>query len=135
MARAGGHQNALHRTGQSLGERLLREPEREAQGRTTERGDLHHAARSSGPDRELATPLQCHPTALLARLSPAGTRGDLAASVWSALRSPPASPDAGRARPDSNLGPGFALRGTSVPWPVITSTCRSFAMISSGLCR
>ena len=46
-------------------------------------------------DRE-ATALQCDQATFLAWLSPAGTRDDLAASVWSALRCAPARPDAGQ---------------------------------------
>ena len=54
------------------------------------------AARGQGADRAVATTLQCDQTALLARLSPAGTRDNLAASICSALRCAPARPDAGR---------------------------------------
>ena len=43
----------------------------------------------------VAAALQCGPAAFLARLSPAGARDDLAASVCSGLRCAPASPDAG----------------------------------------
>src|SRR5205085_5741825 len=104
-------QDALHRTGKSLGERLLREPELKAQRRAAKRRDLHDDAGGASADRELETPLQCHPPALVARLSAAGPRGDLAASVRSALRSASASPDAGRRRPGSNLVPGIVPRG------------------------
>src|SRR5213595_253890 len=104
-------QDALHRTGKSLGERLLREPELKAQRRAAKRRNLHDDAGGAGADRELETPLQCHPPALVARLSAAGPRGDLAASVRSALRSASASPDAGRRRPGSNLVPGIVPRG------------------------
>src|SRR5438132_1916546 len=107
-------QDALHRTGKSLGERLLREPELKAQRRAAKRRNLHDDAGGAGADRELETPLQCHPPALVARLSAAGPRGDLAASVRSALRSASASPDAGRRRPGSNLVPGIVPRGRPV---------------------
>ena len=111
-------QDALHRTGKSLGERLLREPELKAQRRAAKRRNLHDDAGGASADRELETPLQCHPPALVARLSAAGPRGDLAASVRSALRSASASPDAGRRRPGAgNPGGAWsapsASRGTS----------------------
>ena len=95
MARPARRQDALHRTGKSLGERLLREPELKAQRRAAKRRNLHDAAGGASADRELETPLQCHPAALIPRLSAAGPRSDLAASAWSALRSASASPTAG----------------------------------------
>ena len=59
----------------------------------------------------MAPSLQCGPAALLARLSTAGARNDLAASICPGLRSASASPDAGHKRPGSNLIPGIAIRG------------------------
>ena len=91
-----------------------REPELKAQRRAAKRRDLHDDAGGASADRELETPLQCHPPALLAQLSAAGPRGDLAASVRSALRSASASPDAGRRRPGSNLVPGIVPRGSAI---------------------
>jgi hypothetical protein len=41
-------------------------------GRAARGGDLQLTAGGAGPDRELATPLQCDPAALGARLPPAG---------------------------------------------------------------
>src|ERR1700674_99814 len=97
-----------------MGERLLREPQLQAPGRATERRDLHDAAGGTGTDRELETTLQCCAPAFLNRLSPAGSRSDVAASVWSALRSASASPDAGRTRPGSNLDPGIVMWGRPI---------------------
>jgi hypothetical protein len=82
------------RNGKSMGERLVREPEFEVEGRASERRDLHDAARGSSADRELATP-QCRQATFVAQLPSAGPRSDLAASLRSALRSASASPDAG----------------------------------------
>src|SRR6476620_10312749 len=59
----------------------------------------------------MEAPLQCDQATFLARLSPTGTRDDLAASVCSALRCAPARPDAGQQRPDSNLMTGAATWG------------------------
>src|SRR5262245_54049171 len=73
---------------------------------------LHEA---KGADRALATALQRRAASLLARLSPAGTRDDLATSVCSALRYAPARSDAGQQRPDSNLIPGIAAWGRPGP--------------------
>src|SRR6478735_7435592 len=104
-------QDALHRARQPMGERLLRKPQLEAPGRASERRDIHDAAGSSGADRELATTLQCRQAALVARLSAAGSRSDLAASIRSALRSAAASPDAGQPPSGSNLVPAIAMWG------------------------
>ncbi len=66
---------------------------------------------AASADRELETPLQCYPPALVPWLPATGSRSDLAASIWSALRSAAASPDAGRPRPGSNLELGIVMRG------------------------
>jgi hypothetical protein len=52
--------------------------------------------RGEGAHRAVATVLQCCEAPFLPRLSSASTRDDLAASVCSALRCAPASPDAGQ---------------------------------------
>jgi putative transposase len=55
--------------------------------------------------------LQCCATAFLAWLSTPSSGSDLAATIRSALRCAPASREAGRARPGSNLDPGIVMRG------------------------
>ena len=59
----------------------------------------------------MATALQCDQAAFLARLSPTGARDHLAASVCSALRCAPASPNAGQERPESNVTLGIETWG------------------------
>jgi transposase InsO family protein len=69
------HEDAVHRAGQSMGERLLRKLQRQAAQRVAERRDLLHATRSTGTDRAMATALQPSPTTQRAGLPPAGARG------------------------------------------------------------
>ena len=63
MARQVGRWNAVHRAGQSLGERIHRVVQREAAGRTAEPGDLLHDERGPCPDRAVAATLQRSTTA------------------------------------------------------------------------
>src|SRR5271169_3895575 len=107
-----------------MGERLLRKPQLQAPGRATERRDLHDAARGTGTDRELETPLQCRAPALFAWLSTTGPRSDLAVSAWSALRSASTSPDAGRTRPGSNLDPGIVMWGRPFTFQAIAQASK-----------
>ena len=54
----GRRENGVHRTGEPLGERLLRELQFEASGRAAERRDLLLAGRGARGDRGVAGPLQ-----------------------------------------------------------------------------
>jgi len=65
----------LHRAGQSLGERKLRELQREAAGRVLEWGDLLLAEGGADRDRTLAGRIQREAAALGARLQAAGAGG------------------------------------------------------------
>ena len=71
--------DCLHRTRQSLGERLLRELQREAPRRAAQRRDLLQSGRGPDPDRELAPPLQYQAPAFIAGVSATGTGGHLVA--------------------------------------------------------
>src|SRR5262245_24905107 len=64
-------QDALHRAGQPVGERLLRELQLQAPRRVAGGRAVLDAARGQGADRAMAAPLQYDPTAFLPRLSPA----------------------------------------------------------------
>src|SRR5471030_33598 len=96
LARQGWREDAVHRAGQPLGERLLRELQLKAPRRAAQWRDLHDASRGPGADRELATALQCRQAALVARKPAAGAGSHLAASPWPALRSAPVSTRAGQ---------------------------------------
>src|ERR1700679_1926774 len=54
MAGQSGHRDAVHRTGKSLGERLLRKLQREDTRRMPERRDFLFAEGGPGGDREMA---------------------------------------------------------------------------------
>ncbi|MBR1037866.1 hypothetical protein JQ593_03685 [Bradyrhizobium viridifuturi] len=64
--------------------------------------------------RAMAALLRQRYAALLARLSAAGTRNDLPASIWPGLCFAPARPNAGRSRPDSNMSRGTAPWGRPI---------------------
>ena len=66
---------ALYRTGKSMGERLLRIVQQQAQGRTGQRRDLLLSEGGTDHGRALAHPLQHAQAALLARLPPASAAG------------------------------------------------------------
>ena len=80
VAGEGGHRDAVHRTGKSLGERLLRKLQREAARRMPERGDFLFAEGGAGGDREMAGGVQHDATALGAGLQAAGAGGVRAAN-------------------------------------------------------
>jgi len=67
--------------GKPLGERLLRELQRQAARRAAQRGNLLQPQGSEGCNRAVASPLQHRQTALLARLSATGTANFCAADV------------------------------------------------------
>ena len=75
LDRGGWTDDCLHRAGQSLGERLLCELQREAAGRTPQRRGVLHPQGGQRRNRAMAAALQQHPTALVARLSPACAGG------------------------------------------------------------
>jgi hypothetical protein len=58
MAGAAQNEDAVHRAGKSMGERVLRELQRETQGRVPQAGDPLQPERGSGCDRRLARSLQ-----------------------------------------------------------------------------
>ena len=68
-------QDAVHRAGLSLGERLLRELQLEAAGRVPERRNLLLDERNPRAGRALARPLQHGQAALVAGLPPASAAG------------------------------------------------------------
>ena len=72
---AGRRQDGLHRAGQPVGERLLRELQLEAPRRTAERRNLLHAQGSSDRDRKLEAPLQYRTPALITGLQAARPGG------------------------------------------------------------
>ena len=72
VAGQSGHGDAVHRTGESLGERLLRKFQREVAGRMLERRDFLFAERGTGGDREVAGGVQHAASALGAGLQAAG---------------------------------------------------------------
>ena len=74
-------EDALHRTGLALGERLRRELQRQAARRATQAGALLHAEGGEGPDRELALGVQSLPAAQRAGIPSSSTRGDRAATT------------------------------------------------------
>ena len=73
LARQSWREDAVHRTGQSLGEWLLQELQLQVEGRAPQQRDLHDALRSRGADRELAPPLQRRQAPLVARIPTART--------------------------------------------------------------
>src|ERR1035441_9873561 len=75
MARRHGSQDGLHRTRQSVGERLLRELQLEAAGRVPERRDLLLDEGDQGAGGAVASSLQHHPATLLAGLPTTRTGG------------------------------------------------------------
>lgn len=75
VASEGGNWDAVHRTGESVGERLLRELQWEAEGRMPERGDLLFAEGSPDRDRKMEGGVQHAAAASVARLQAAGTGG------------------------------------------------------------
>jgi len=75
MAGQSGHRDAVHRTGKSLGERLLRKLQRKATRRMPERRDFLFAEGGPGGDREMAGGLQHAASALGAGLQAAGAGG------------------------------------------------------------
>lgn len=81
LARPGRGPDAVHRARQPMGERVLREPDRQAQGRAAEPRDLRYGARGADPDRALAPPLQRGATSLVPGLAPSSPRGDPAVAA------------------------------------------------------
>ena len=68
-------ENTVHRTRLSMGERLLRIVQQQAQGRVSQRRDLLLIEGSTGPDRALAGPLQYATAAFLTGLPLTGASG------------------------------------------------------------
>src|SRR5581483_5768499 len=75
MAGEVGHRDVVHHAGKPVGERLLRELQREAAGRVPERGDFLFAEGGSDRDRKMAGAVQHEATARGARLQAACPRG------------------------------------------------------------
>ena len=69
--------DSFHRAGQSLGERLRRELQREAQGRTPQRRNLYNAARGKSVDGSLAPRVQSGPSTQFVGLQTTCARNDL----------------------------------------------------------
>lgn len=65
VAGAAWYEDPVHRAGQPVGERLLRELQRQAQGRVPEAGDLLQPQGGSGDHRHLAGSLQPRAAALI----------------------------------------------------------------------
>ena len=74
MAAENRGEDAVHRTGQTLGERLLRELQRRAEGRTAQWGDLLQLEGSAHRDRALEKRLQRGKTPQFAWLPATGHR-------------------------------------------------------------
>ncbi len=66
-----GNRDAVHRTGKSVGERVLRELQREVTGRVPERRDFLFVEGGAGRDREMAGDVQHAASALGAGLQAA----------------------------------------------------------------
>ena len=64
VAGESGHRNVVYRTRKSLGERILRELQREAAGRVSERRDFLLAEGGTDRDREVASRVQHEAAAL-----------------------------------------------------------------------
>jgi hypothetical protein len=75
LDQGGGCEDRLHCSGLTVGERLHRELQLEAPGRTAQRRDLLHPPGGQGRHRGMAQALQHHPPTLIPRLRPACTRG------------------------------------------------------------
>jgi len=84
-------QNAQHRTRLTLGERLLRELQRQAARRIAEWRNLLHAEGGADRDRKLASALQQHQAPQFARLHPTGSASHLASQPRPVLRFNPVS--------------------------------------------
>lgn len=95
MARPDRREDALHRTGQPVGERLQRELQQVAARRTAQRRNLLYPCRGEDPDRGMATPLQHRPPTQQPRIPTTGTGGRSIASAALRLRFAPPTASTG----------------------------------------
>ena len=102
--------DALHRARQSLGERLQRELQRQAEGRVPERGDLLHTPRGRHPRQAVEAAVQYCPTPQRVGWATLRPGGDQAIALVPSDASAPRTHDGRR----SNIESGTATGGTSV---------------------
>ena len=108
----------LHRAGQSVGERLQRELQRQTERRVLERRDLLHTARGNGTRRAVEAAVQYRPTPSCPRRTTPRPRDDKTIALVPQDAPTPGTTDGS----GSNIGSGTATGGTSerVPawaWP------------------
>ena len=114
--RRGGGQDRLHRAGQPLGERLLREFQLEAPRRAAERGAVLQSRRGEDRHRELAPALQYPAPALEPRLQ-AARAGRPARGRMPHPQPWPQSRPCIRFDPGHQMGAGQSSRGGGAGWP------------------
>jgi len=106
----GRRDDALHRAGQPVGERIRRELQRQAARPSAQRRDLAHGARGQGAHRAMAAALQHGPAALIAGLPATGSGDDRCRSD---LRFAPFGPAAGDTRAQTLIDCGTQTGGRS----------------------
>ena len=101
----------LHRAGQSVGERLQRELQRQTERRVLERRDLLHTARGNGTRRAVEAAVQYRPTPSCPRRTTPRPRDDKTIALVPQDAPTPGTTDGS----GSNIGSGTATGGTSGP--------------------
>ena len=109
MADEARRQDALHRAGQPMGERILRELQLQTQRRAARTGNLLYDEGGQNADRMVATVLQHAATTLVLGLQTARAESHLAKALHAALRSGRGGMNAVRQPAESNKWLG-ALR-------------------------
>ena len=107
----------LHRAGQSVGERLQRELQRQTERRVLERRDLLHTARGNGTRRAVEAAVQYRPTPSCPRRTTPRPRDDKTIALVPQDAPTPGTTDGS----GSNIGSGTATGGTSVS-PMLAPT-------------
>ena len=100
----------LHRAGQSVGERLQRELQRQTERRVLERRDLLHTARGNGTRRAVEAAVQYRPTPSCPRRTTPRPRDDKTIALVPQDAPTPGTTDGS----GSNIGSGTATGGTSL---------------------
>ena len=103
----------LHRAGQSVGERLQRELQRQTERRVLERRDLLHTARGNGTRRAVEAAVQYRPTPSCPRRTTPRPRDDKTIALVPQEAPTPGTTDGS----GSTIGSGTATGGTSEARP------------------
>ena len=114
----------LHRAGQSVGERLQRELQRQTERRVLERRDLLHTARGNGTRRAVEAAVQYRPTPSCPRRTTPRPRDDKTIALVPQDAPTPGTTDGS----GSNIGSGTATGGTSSSWGSCCSASTRFTI-------